>query len=85
MGLIFGAVDEACQVWVNGKKLLDRPFPHRGNSNLWREAFAVDFTCVARFDRPNVIAVRVEDRTGAGGIPTVAPGDDQDIFRVTAK
>lgn len=68
VGLIFGAVDEACQVWVNGKQLLDRPFPYKGNPNSWQEAFQVDFTSVARFDRPNVIVVRVEDRAGAGGI-----------------
>jgi hypothetical protein len=68
IGLIFGAVDEACKVWVNGTLLLDRPFPYKGNVNSWQEAFDVDFTSVARFDRPNTIAVRVEDRSGAGGI-----------------
>ena len=66
--LVFGAVDEACRVWVNGEQLLDRPYPYRGNPNSWQEAFEVDVTETVRFDRPNTLVVRVEDNTGAGGI-----------------
>lgn len=66
--LVFGAVDEACVVWVNGRRLLERPYPYRGNPDSWQEAFEVDITDVVRYDRPNTVAVQVEDRAGAGGI-----------------
>jgi hypothetical protein len=66
--LAFGAVDEACKVWVNGQLVLDRPFPYKGNSDSWQEAFDVDITECVRFDQPNILAVRVEDTSGAGGI-----------------
>jgi hypothetical protein len=66
--LVFGAVDEACVVWLNGQKLLERPYPYRGNPDSWQEAFEVDISQVVRHDRPNTIAVRVEDNAGAGGI-----------------
>lgn len=66
--LIFGAVDEACVVWVNGVKVLDRPYPYQGNTQSWQEAFEVDISHVVRHGRENALAVRVEDNTGAGGI-----------------
>ncbi len=48
--------------------MLSRPYPYEGNPDSWREPFEVDITEVIRFDRPNILAVRVEDRAGAGGI-----------------
>ncbi len=66
--LVFGAVDEACVIWVNGKKLLERPYPYNGDSDSWKKAFELDITEVVRYDRPNTLAVRVEDNAGAGGI-----------------
>ncbi len=66
--LLFGAVDEACTVWVNGQTVLERPYPFQGNTESWREGFEVDVNGVVRGDRPNTLAVRVEDRAGAGGI-----------------
>ena len=66
--LAFGAVDEACRIWVNGRSVLDRPYPYKGNSDSWMQPFAIDITEHIRYDRPNVLAVRVEDSTGAGGI-----------------
>ena len=66
--LVFGAVDEACTVWVNGKELLKRPYPNQGNTNSWREAFEIDITEVVRYDAPNTVAVRVSDNSGVGGI-----------------
>ena len=68
MRLLFGAVDEACTVWVNGQKVLQRPYPFQGHTDSWREAFEIDVTRIVRSDRPNTLAVRVEDRVGAGGI-----------------
>ncbi|MFA6103238.1 MAG: DUF4838 domain-containing protein [Victivallaceae bacterium] len=66
--ILFGAVDEACQVWVNGKKALDRPYPFNGNVNSWQEAFEIDITEIVEFDKPNLVAVKVIDKFGAGGI-----------------
>lgn len=66
--LLFGAVDEACKVYLNGKELLDRPYPFEGNTNSWQEAFSVDIKPYIRTDKPNSLAVRVEDSSGAGGI-----------------
>ena len=66
--LAFGAVDEACKVWINGQLVLDRPFPYKGNPGSWQEPFEVDITKCVRFDQPNVLAVRVEDNSGGGGI-----------------
>lgn len=63
--LVFGAVDEACKVWINGQLALTRPFY---NLNAWDEMFEVDITQYVHFDQPNVLAVRVEDNAGAGGI-----------------
>jgi hypothetical protein len=66
--LVFGAVDEACRVWVNGLPVLERPYPFQGDTESWRKAFEVDITDRVRFDRPNSLTVRVEDHVGAGGI-----------------
>ena len=66
--LAFGAVDEACKVWVNGELVLDRRYPHQGDRDSWTKAFAVEVTEQLHFDRVNVVAVRVEDAAGAGGI-----------------
>ncbi|MGM0492647.1 MAG: DUF4838 domain-containing protein [Armatimonadota bacterium] len=66
--LIFGAVDEACTVWVNGEKVLERPYPFEGDTESWKKAFEVDVSDLARQAGPNVLAVRVEDNSGAGGI-----------------
>ena len=66
--LAFGAVDEACKIWVNGQFVLDRPFPYKGNKDSWTQAFEVDISEHVRYDQPNTVAVRVEDNSGAGGI-----------------
>lgn len=68
LSLFFGAVDEACTVWVNGKKLLERPYPYQGDEDSWEKPFPVDISQVVSFEEPNTIAVRVEDRGGNGGI-----------------
>ncbi len=66
--LIFGAVDEACTVWLNGENVLERPYPYQGDRDSWQKAFEVDVSEVARIGGENVLAVRVEDNSGAGGI-----------------
>lgn len=66
--VIFGAVDEACTVWVNGTKVLERPYPFEGDGDSWKKAFEIDVTEIARLGQTNLLAVRVEDRSGVGGI-----------------
>jgi len=66
--LLFGAVDEACDIWMNGKKVLTRPYPFNGNTNSWQEAFEVDFSDAASADGKNVVAVKVINNSGDGGI-----------------
>ena len=68
IALVFGAVDEAATVWVNDKLLLKRIFDAKLNPESWKEPFEVEVTDVARTGARNVVAVRVEDRVGAGGI-----------------
>ena len=63
--LIVGSADEAAQVWINGKKLLDRPYPYKGNANSWNESFEVPWEGVPG---RNVIVVKVIDNNGNGGI-----------------
>lgn len=66
--LLFGAIDESATIWVNGTLVLVRVYDKKVNPNSWQEPFFVDITKVVRFDKPNVLAVRVEDNAGEGGI-----------------
>ena len=65
--LMVGSADEACDIWINGRKVLHRPYPFEGNANSWNEAFNVPFGDVARSGE-NIIAIRVEDNNGQGGL-----------------
>ncbi|MCX7992314.1 MAG: beta galactosidase jelly roll domain-containing protein, partial [Fimbriimonadales bacterium] len=53
--LCFGAVDHHATLWVNGQRVGE----HEGGYSEFR----FDITPHVRFDRPNTLAVRVEDRT----------------------
>ena len=66
--LVFGAVDEACTVWVNGKQVLERPFPFQGDTSSWQKTFEINVTEVVHYNQPNTLSVRVENNSGAGGI-----------------
>jgi hypothetical protein len=63
--LIVGAADEAAEVYVNGKKVLDRPYPYKGNPNSYAESFEVPWNPVPG---KNIIAIKVIDNIGVGGI-----------------
>ena len=63
--LYFGAVDEGGWIYVNGRLVKVRPFvPPDG----WRRPFEVEITDAVRFGAENLLAVRVLDRSGTGGI-----------------
>jgi beta-galactosidase len=66
--LYFGAVDEACSVWVNNQLLLRRPYDPKKNMHSWQEPFTVDISKVVRWEARNTVIVRVENNIGAGGI-----------------
>lgn len=58
--LSFGAVDDECAVWFNGKKLGE----HKG----WNEPFYFDVTSLLNKSSDNVLVVRVVDWGQDGGI-----------------
>lgn len=60
IALSFGAVDDQCEVWLNGKKL--------GEHTGWNEPFYFDVTELLKKDGPNSVAVKVLDWGGDGGI-----------------
>ena len=66
--LLFGAVDEACEIYVNGRHVLRRIYDPKVNPNSWAEAFEVDVTDAVQPGRENTLAVEVEDRAYVGGI-----------------
>ena len=62
----FGAVDESCQVFVNGVKAGERIF---SKAEDWKTPFKIRIDHLIDWQNPNpVITVRVEDTQGAGGI-----------------
>jgi len=62
--LLFGAVDEACKVWLNGQFVGEHPFVHPDD---WKVPFEFDVTDHLIPGR-NKVAVRVVDNAGMGGI-----------------
>jgi len=60
----FGAVDETAWVWLNGKYAGQHDIGPSG----WNKAFDLDITNEVNWGGENVLAVRVEDTTAAGGI-----------------
>ena len=62
--LLFGAVDEACKVWLNGQLVGEHPYVEPDD---WKTPFEFDVT-EQLVDGSNHVAVRVVDNAGAGGI-----------------
>ncbi len=62
--LAFGAVDESAWVWLNGIYVGQ----HDIGPNGWNRPFALDVTREIRWNAENLLVVRVEDTTAAGGI-----------------
>lgn len=63
--LTFGAVDESCWVYVNGKEAGSRIFK---NPDDWKMPFNIMIGKELLNNTKNVITLRVEDKSGAGGI-----------------
>ena len=66
--IAFGAVDEACKVYLNGKLLLDRPYPYKGDSKSWEKPFEIDITEHLKKDSKNDLTVMVINNNGPGGL-----------------
>lgn len=62
--LLFGAVDESCKVWLNGKLVGEHPYVKPDD---WKTPFEFDVTDFLVEGR-NHITVRVVDNGGMGGI-----------------
>ncbi len=63
--LYFGAVDESCWIWVNGKKAGEHLYR---KSDDWNTPFAIKINDCLRENGSQIVIVRVEDKSGAGGI-----------------
>lgn len=65
--LRLGAVDESCRVWLNGELVGSFTFDIDKDPDSWRKPLDFDVSGRLKPGR-NVLAVRVEDRSGAGGL-----------------
>lgn len=66
IALLFGAVDESCWVWVNGKAAGERLY--QGGDD-WKTPFAIPITQTIDWGKPTqTVIVRVLDSGGQGGI-----------------
>ena len=64
--LYFGAVDESCLVYINGKRAGEHLFK---NPNDWTTPFNIRIDPYVNWNTPKQrVTVRVEDKAGAGGI-----------------
>jgi hypothetical protein len=65
LALLFGAVDEAATIYLNGQKAGEHPYI---NPNDWETPFQIDVTNLLNFENENELMVLVEDNSGAGGV-----------------
>ena len=64
--LYFGAVDESCWVYLNGKEAGSRIYQ---KSNDWSTPFAMEITSSVDWNKETqTVIVRVEDKSGQGGL-----------------
>ena len=68
--MLFGAVDEDAEIWLNGQKAFDHTCSSTGLSpnQIWVTPFTFDPGLTLRRGQANVLAVRVYNRLGMGGI-----------------
>jgi len=64
----FGAVDESCWVYVNGKLAASFEYDPVANPDSWEQPLQLPLGDALHYGKPNTIAVRVHDSGGAGGI-----------------
>ncbi|MCK5804000.1 MAG: DUF4838 domain-containing protein, partial [Lentisphaeria bacterium] len=66
--LRFGAVDESCRLFVNGKLAGTFDYDEKKDPDSWKKSLEFDVTSFVRPGNENAIAVRVHDNAYAGGI-----------------
>lgn len=66
--LRFGAIDESGWVYVNGAKVAEMVYDLEKNPESYALPVVCDITDAIRFGQPNVVAVKVQDENGAGGL-----------------
>ena len=68
--LLFGAVDEDGEIWLNGEKMMDHTCAATGLTpgEIWITPFVVDPGPVLKRDGENLLALRVYNRLAMGGI-----------------
>ncbi|MCP4641771.1 MAG: hypothetical protein GY851_15115, partial [bacterium] len=81
--LFFPAVDEDATVYINGKKAFEHTCESTGLTpdQIWKRPFAFDPTPFLNFGGENVLAVRVYNRGGMGGVykPVSLVSTDEEI------
>ncbi len=66
--LTFGAIDAEAHIWVNGKLVTERSYPHQGNYDSWKEPFEADITNAVKQGPDNVLLIRVRSEQETAGI-----------------
>lgn len=66
--LTLGAVDESCWIYLNGELVGEFIYDAVKEPDGWKIPRVVDITGKVKYGELNVIAVKVEDKGGAGGI-----------------
>jgi uncharacterized protein DUF4838/glycosyl hydrolase family 2 len=65
VNLLFGAVDESCWIYINGKAVGKHLFI---KADDWKTPFTIPINANALAENDQTVVVRVEDKAGAGGI-----------------
>ena len=68
IGLRFGAVDETCWVWVNGKPAGEFIYDPAKDANSWEKPLRFDMTAYMIPGQTNQITVLIQNMVGGGGI-----------------
>lgn len=66
--LCFGAIDGNAEVYLNGKKILERPYPYKGDSESWKKPFEIIIPSNILKTKDNSLVIRVEKHDGLSGI-----------------
>ena len=64
----FGAVDESCWLFVNGKPAGEFLYDAKKDESSWKKPKTFDITPFFKMDGPNTFALKVRDVMGAGGV-----------------
>jgi hypothetical protein len=81
-------VDEDCEIWINGQRAFDHTFATTGlpPDQIWLAPFAFDVAPFMRPGQPNLIAIRVKNTLGMGGVwqPAYLVWGDEAVSPVAA-